>query len=1033
MYPQNNFHRVPDYLNKDVTSINRRSAHSPLMAYESYEAALKGQESKNRVSLNGEYSFKIYSRPEDTDDFFKTDYNDSKDGKITVPGNWETQGYDEPIYTNLVFPWKYDMDEPCNIQPGEDMEKVPNAPFIPTHNPTGCYRKWFTLPENFDGKEVSIYFEGVETAYYLWVNGEAVGYSEDSKLPSEFNITPYLKKGKNLIALKVMRFATSTYVEDQDYWYLSGIYRNVWLVAKPKIAIEDYKLTAVPCLHHLTGELAADITVTRSEGYADCKAELELYDGEKLLAKGQGAVMAIARYRTKEQPTANTARVTLNVDKVELWSPESPKLYKVIVSLYSKSGELLDTESCMTGFKKLETKNGVIYLNGKRLVIKGVNRHEHCPTGRAVSREHMIEEIKQMKRMHINSVRTCHYPDQNLWYDLCDEYGILLVCECNLETHGVEGQLSHNPDWVMNYVERAMRMVRTHKNHVSIYSWSLGNESGTGANHAAMYGFIKEYDKERICQYEAGEPGKNISDIRGNMYAPVHKIMDMIADVEDDRPIILVEYLYQISNTGGGAFKFRDLIEKYPRFQGGYVWDWQDKCLVAKTAEGKEFFGYGGDFGESYVETSVPPYMTNNGIVLPDLKWKPVAFEMHQVYAPVRVERPSQLSPWHPQADDTFYKVINGTDTMCLCAFECTALVKENGVVIAKQQVELPKLKPGTSDFINVSVPHEKKENCEYFIDFIITKKKAEWFDDEGDTVSHTQFSLGGTGFVPQRLSGESCVAVTESGSKVIFKGRDFAYEIDKNTGTVISAIKGCTEYLKNSLIPCFERPRTGLDWSTGEKMIEEDAVVSTSLVSFSSGSPAVAEMDFTAQKKGKVISQGTVKLTADCNGLMKVDYYSKLYPLQVQRTGLEFTVAKGFEVLTYYGRGENENYVDRKLSAPIGLYSSTVESENFAFIPPSENGGHEEVRCLCLANTQGNKLSISAYSPFHFDIHHNTIDEYKAAKHDCELIRHEESFLHIDAAHAQIGSEMAWSTQLDADLHIGEKSHYISFVIELK
>ncbi|MEG1427989.1 MAG: glycoside hydrolase family 2 TIM barrel-domain containing protein, partial [Oscillospiraceae bacterium] len=407
--------------------------------------------------------------------------------------------------------------ESCTIHPHKGGEGVPNPPMPPAHNPTGCYRREFTLPENFAGRRVYLSFEGVETAYYLWVNGNPVGYSEDSKLPSEFEITPYLQKGENLFALQVMRFSTATYEEDQDYWYLSGIYRNVWLLAKPQIAIEDYKITAIPDLHQGTGTVSADITVTRKDGFADFLVQLQVFDGDRLLAEGQGEIMPIAWYRTQERPSGNTGRVTLKLDRAELWSPDSPKLYRGVITLLAPDGGKADVESCRFGFKTVEVKNGVVLLNGERLLVRGVNRHEHYPMGRSVPKAHMIEEIRQMKRMNINSVRTCHYPDSPLWYDLCDEYGILLVCECNLETHGVEGLLSHNPDYAASYVERGVRMVKTHKNHVSIYSWSLGNESGFGGNHAAMYGFIKEYDHTRLCQYEAGEPEKNISDIRGNM------------------------------------------------------------------------------------------------------------------------------------------------------------------------------------------------------------------------------------------------------------------------------------------------------------------------------------------------------------------------------------------------------------------------------------------------------------------------------------------------------------------------------------
>lgn len=1028
------------HLKQDISSLGRMGARSPMMAYESLEQALSGQPSKNRLSLNGSFEFSLYPCPQDVPEFYRTDFDSSAMGTITVPGNWETQGFGEPIYTNLVFPWNYEDDENCNIKPGKDHAPVPNPPYVPANNPTGCYRKRFTLPKAFsEGRELSLYFEGVETAFHLWVNGEYVGYSEDSKLPAEFNVTKYLKPGENLIALQVMRFATSTYLEDQDYWYLSGIHRDVWLISKPNISIEDYKLRAIPDLHHLSGFVTADVSVSRKEGFADYSVGLALYDGSRLLCQSSGGVMPIARYRTKEQPTANTARVELYPEKIELWSPESPKLYTLVCTLYSPQGEAVDIEACKLGFKKLETIDGVLYLNGQRLLIRGVNRHEHYPLGRTVPREHMVEEIKQMKRMNINSVRTCHYPDSSLWCSLCDEYGLLLICECNLETHGVEGQLSHNGDWAMAYLERASRMVRTHKNHVSIYSWSLGNESGTGANHAAMYGFIKEYDHDRICQYEAGMPGKNISDIRGNMYAPVHQIMSMLADVEDNRPIILVEYLYQIANSGGGACKFRQLLEDYPRFQGGYVWDWQDKCLMAKTADGKEFFGYGGDFDESYVEHDCPPFMTNNGLVLPDLRWKPVAHEMREVYAPVRVERPKVISPWQPrQADDCFI-LRNDTDTLPLSAFSCTAYLKENGRLIESAPVELPELAPRSTCSLQFSIPHTKKPGMEYYIDFVVSRKSPQWYQDDGDFVSATQHRLKGESFRPAAPCTAGEVKIAEDENTITLTAGEHSYTLCKNTAALLSAKKGSVYYLEESMKPCFTRPRSGVDcepsWGSYKDHFAFEGTTQETKLSFTASGRGMASAAFNLsfKKEGAELAHGGLSYVLYGDGSLQIEYSPTIFPLLVPRCGLGLTVPEGFDKLSYYGYGENENYCDRMESARLGIYSGTVEQQHFPFIPPSENGGHEGTRWISLENSLGNSLNISGLIPFHFDAHHSTVEDYMSAAHDHQLVRRPQTFVHLDAAHSQIGSEMAWSTQLDENLHIGAKSHRLGFLLQLK
>ncbi|MCL2433864.1 MAG: glycoside hydrolase family 2, partial [Clostridia bacterium] len=562
------FHTRADFLNLDVTAINRLPAH-----------ALWDQP-EHTLNLNGTWRFKLCDCPENAGEFYLPGFDDAGFADIPVPANWELHGpksnINKPLYTNIVYPF----GEECLIQANKDAPPIVNPPEVPCANPTGCYRRVFEVPENFAGRKVFLQFCGVETAYYVWLNGKPVGYGEDSKLPGEYEVTDFLQPGQNLLALQVMRFGTSTYLEDQDYWYLSGIHRDVALIAKPHLHIFDYKVIAEPDLHTGIGNVSVDVDVARVEGFADCIVKAELYNSDGVcVAQGQSIVVAEAAFLQKDQPTAAAARVQMRVENAALWCPDSPALYTIKINLY-KENKLIDNESCKIGFKKIEVINGVVHLNGVRLLVLGVNRHEHAwHYGRAVPREHMIEEILLMKRLNINAVRTSHYPCSPEWYRLCDEYGLLVMCEANLETHGVMGQLTHDPAWAMAFLERAARMARFFKNHSCIFCWSLGNESGSGPNHAAMFGWIKEYDPTRLCQYEAGHPEKNISDTRGWMYAPIDTIMAMLCEENDTRPIVLVEFLYQIRNSGGGLEYFVDLTQKYRRFQGGFVWDWQDKAL----------------------------------------------------------------------------------------------------------------------------------------------------------------------------------------------------------------------------------------------------------------------------------------------------------------------------------------------------------------------------------------------------------------------------------------------------------------------
>lgn len=1049
-YNRQSFHAKPDYLNIDVLSINRNISHTKWGAFDSVTNALtcERKNSNNVKSLNGNYKFKLFDRPELVPDFFANGYDASSWDQIPVPANWELHGHSKPIYTNVVYPWSYALDEDCMLTASKaDTIKVPNPPHIPQQNPTGCYLTTFEISDL--SKDTHLCFDGVENAFYLWINGSPVGYSQDSKLPAEFNITKYLHEGKNTLALQVMRFSHTTYMEDQDYWHISGIFRSVWLISKPKMAIYDYQIKATPNLHHLTGTVTADITVTREPFFADYSVALSVYDiNDNLISTGVSGIQKEAEYTMINRPTANTGRVTLNLSEIKLWSPENPTLYKAVITLISPQGEIVDIESCRIGFKDITVIDGVIHLNGKRLIIRGVNRHDHCYfAGRAVPTAFMRDEIIAMKRMNINSVRTCHYPDAPEWYDLCDELGILLVCECDLETHGVAGALSHSPAYATNYLERGVRMVLNYKNHPSIYSWSLGNESGTGANHAAMYGFIKEYDNTRLCQYEAGEPGKNVSDVRGNMYATIQHILNMLCDPKDNRPIVLVEYLYQIRNSGGGMDKFLELLENYPRFQGGYIWDWQDKCLLNKDKDGNDFFAFGGDFGEKDVEWQNPLYMTNNGIVLPDLTFKPVAQEVKTVYSPVIICNETANSAWARPHGFNTYTVKNRCFDLDLSHFNCTATVCENGTPILTTVIDLPNLAPNEDKLITVDIPHDKKAGAIYSIDFAISQKFDSFYASNTYEISTFSFSLASGATLQGDVTHDEVVSLSYSDTAYIVTAKDFSCAISKRDGYIQSLTKDGEEFLQRGASESLDRPYTGLDCQADWGMFNElkylrngnlkRELTSINAVTTSDNLSAIitvksrlystlSEHDYGIFAKTTYTVYGDGEIDVDFK--ISVDESLRVLP----RVGVEFVIPAGFEQLTYLGYGPYENYSDRMACARLGRFTTTVSNEHFPFIPPSENGGHEKTKFVTLENDNGSKITFLSFVPFHFDVHHNTVEDYQNAMHDHELIRREESYLHIDTAHSGIGSNMAWSTMLTDEHTVKAGNYELSITIKL-
>ena len=1021
---------------RDVSAANRMTAHSPWQAHAAAEDALTGKASPYRMSLDGVWKFRLYDRPEEVLPFWGTDFEDADWADIVVPGNWEVQGFGKPIYTNHVYPWSHEGEGEHLLYPyGKTGDlAIPNQPCIPNENPTGCYRTRFTLPENFAGRDVILHLGAVETAYLLWVNGRAIGYAEDSKLFSEFDLTAYLLPGENTLALQVMRFATGSYLEDQDYWHLSGITRSVELIAKPRRRIEDMKITAEFDPVYGGGSILADVKAARFEGYANAGVTLTVYDAAgKELARGTAQPNPMARYRSDELPTAGTARVRLSFDKIIPWSPEDekPALYTVVAEYRDAEGVLLDCESTRVGFKKVEIRNGIVHLNGKRLLVRGVNRHEHeAYHGRTVSPDFMRQEILRMKQLGINAVRTCHYPDSPVWFDLCDELGILTICECNVETHGVEGEITHDPAWGMAMLERAIRMVLQHKNHASIYSWSLGNESGTGANHAAMYGWVKEYDPSRLCQYEAGNPGANISDVRGMMYASQEAILAMLTDENDTRPVILVEYLYQIANSGGGMQHFWKLLSRYARFQGGYIWDWQDKCLVAKDENGQDYFAYGGAFDEDLVDWTEPSFMTNNGIVLPDLTVKPVGYEVRQAYCPLVIE-----------AADAGYRITNAQMFRDSSAYLLCAAVLENGAAICEADVALPTIAAVDSVIWNDVPAFEKKENCEYFLNLSVLRREETWYEAADTVVGVYQFPLGRGARCWQAAPAAEAVAIAEDDAAIAVSSERFGIVFDKTSGLIRSVDRdGAFYLLADSGEEALSRPRDGIycrpGWGRANVWCHaEDMTASlVSITAVPAGERALVEVVREAVSDLGNVSFIRTRYLIAGDGRMEVSVSFDLDTgaADVSRAGLTFVIPAGFETLRYYGRGGNENYRDRILSAPVGVYTSTVEAQHFAFIPPSECGGHEDTRWLELTNEAGHGIRVSAACGFHFDVHHSTVAEYRAADYDHLLTRHAESWLHIDVAHAGIGSDMGWSTVLAEDDRVNCGVHTLDFVIEI-
>jgi beta-galactosidase len=1082
-----NFHKRDDWQNQYITAINREPSHIPWGAYPNVKAALERTASPNRINLDGTWEFLFVDTPDDLPEgFYQTDFP-GEFTSIQVPGNWEVQGFGKPVYTNVVMPFAKDRENvPYLTKVRKNGKTDPKEEYTPPYvdeerNHVGVYRKKFILSNNFlmndslpndtlindsppnhHNKDVFIRFNGVESAAYVWLNGKPVGYTQDSKLPAEFLLTPYLQEGENTLVVAVFRFCDGTWLEDQDYFHVSGIFRSVEIIAKPKARIVDVIADAKPHRHTGGGTVNAIVMVNQIQYYADYTIRLQLFDPQgNLLCTQVNDIETSSPItsdwrrkgpRVRKIPKGANFEITL--DSVTRWCCDKPVLYTAVFTLIDPDGNDTDFESVRLGFRRIEIENNIILLNGERLVFRGVNRHEWAwPTGRTVTRNHMIKEITRMKELNFNAVRTSHYPNDPLWYDLCDEYGLLVVCETNVETHGVAGRITNDPEWAEAMLERAKRMVLTHKNHPCIVSWSLGNESGYGPNHAAMANWVRQYDPTRLVQYENCDPGLIASDIKCTMYPPFISILDMIADNNDRRPIVLVEYAYQISNATGGMDQFWQLAEKYPLFQGGFVWDWQDKCLPQTIEEGfpdsqnkKTFFAYGGDWNEDVTDWEMPPYMVANGVVLPDLTPKPAAWEIKQAQAPIIITTKNaptgKVDILEGDAPLNTFILKNRYNSLCTDSINCEAVIIADGMEKQRFPVMLPVVKPNCDAVFTLDLETALALEGEVYINFIVTIAQDSPLLPKGHGVAFYQFKLKNS--VPViKTQPQGKINIVKENSRLTVSSVGFTVIFDMENCVIQSCEKNGIQYFHGG-IENITRARSGillegdLWWGAAYHVwrhilpggFTREAVHAD--YSTAENHAIVRFVSKLSGTKGDIITEQTY--TVYPNGEIKADVVmdiAKDYQ-HVPRIGLNFTVQSDFDKLTWYGRGKGESFCDRTMASPIGIYESSVEETHFPFIPPSHNGSHADTRWLEMSNPNGNKIKITGEN-FSFNAHHNTIEEYWNAKHEHELIRHKEIYLTLDGKHAGIGGDMAWSSEINPKHLIPAGLHRFGFMLEVK
>ena len=992
-----------------VNAVNRAPMHTNYFAYESDHAAKKGikENSTNFMTLNGTWKFNWVkdadSRPTD---FWKVGFNDKGWNDIPVPGVWELHGYGDPIYVNIGYAWRNQFEN--------------NPPYVPDEeNHVGSYRREITVPASWKGKDIIAHFGSVTSNMYLWVNGKYVGYSEDSKLEAEFNLTPYLKPGqKNLIAFQVFRWCDGTYLEDQDFFRYSGVGRDCYLYARDKKRIEDIRVTPDLDANYKNGSLSVVLNLKGSG-----KVNLTLKD-----ASGKEVATA--------QATKGTA--TLEVENPHKWTAETPYLYTLYASLEG-SDEVIPVK---VGFRKVELKNAQVLVNGQPILFKGANRHEMDPDGGyVISKERMIQDIQVMKQFNLNAVRTCHYPDNNLWYELCDQYGIYVVAEANIESHGMgydEKTLAKRDDYTLAHLERNQRNVQRSFNHPSVLIWSLGNEAGYGPNFEKAYDWIKAEDPSRLVQYEqAGRTGK--TDIYCPMYLGYDRCEKYSKDEQYQKPLIQCEYAHAMGNSEGGFKEYWDIIRKYPKYQGGFIWDFVDQSVRWTGKNGKMIYAYGGDFNR-FDASDIN--FCDNGLISPDRVPNPHMYEVGYFYQNI----------WTSPADikNGEFSIFNEYFFRDLSAYYMEWQVLKGGEVMRSGRVE--DLNVGPQQTVKMKLPIGKTCQCtEWLLNVAYKLKNTEGLLPAGHTVAKQQLVLNPYKAPSMELKNQakSNWEVVEPTLKenderyLIVDGENFRIEFDKLNGYLSKYQVNGLDMMKEGsyLKPNFWRAPTDNDFgaylqrryavwknptiklvSLQQRIADQQAIIEVAYEL-----PEVsAKLNLTYVINNEGAMKVTQKMTADKNAKVA----------NMFRFGMQMQMPRNFDQVEYYGRGPVENYIDRKANADLGIYRQSVAEQFYSYIRPQETGTKSDLRWWKTLNAAGRGIQVVAAEPFSASALHYTIESldegtHKQQGHSPEVEEADLTNFCFDLIQAGLGCEDSWGRIARPEYQVPYGDYEFTFILK--
>lgn len=1014
----------PDWENPRVFGINKEPGHASMTPYPNENAALESgkTESPFMRSLDGEWAFHWVASPESRPvDFYKPDFDVSGWKTIPVPSNWERQGYGTPIYSNIVYPFQRDA-------PRVMSEPPKNWTAFSERNPVGSYRRTFEIPRGWNGRRTFLVFDGVSSACYVWVNGEMVGYSQDSRLPAEFDVTEFVKPGQNTVAVEVYRWCDGSYMEDQDFWRLSGIFRDVKLVSRAPLYVRDFY--ARPMLDAAYRDATLHVTAkVRNTASSDESFTVEstLLDAAKRRV-GKAATARATAVRGGEA----TVELEHQVANPKKWSAEEPNLYTLLVTLKDGSGKVVEAIPWRVGFRSSEIKDGQILINGRAVYFKGVNRHEHDPDlGQVVTRDRMIEDIRLMKQNNVNAVRTCHYPNVSEWYALCDEYGLYVIDEANIESHGyganVEQRISNSEDYTDAHVSRVSRTIERDKNHPCVFIFSMGNEAGIGRNFEAARKWAKTAYPEFLIQYE---PGASVhSDVFNPMYTPPDQMEPYWEKAGKGKPFYLVEYAHAMGNSTGNFQEYWDVIESHRQFQGGFIWDWVDQGLRKTSPDGKEFWAYGGDFGDVPNDNN----FCTNGLVMPDRKPHPGLSEVKKVYQNIKVE-PVDLATGR-------VRVRNKYAFQDLSSIHGTWVLEENGRAIQQGDVPSVSIAAGNAAEVTLGVRQPRlTPGAEYFLTVSFALAKDTPWASKGHVLSWDQFQMPYTApaATPTAASATAAVSLEDSSDAVSVSGAGFSVRIGKQSGALESYKLDGRELVAGPLMPNLWRPPNDNDRGNGMRMrqgVWHDAGPKRTVGSVRAEqvAPQVVRVSVAGALAAK---QSTFGVVYTISGDGSVEVEETITPAgelpDIPRIGMQMHLTNDLRHVMWYGRGPQENYWDRRAGAAVGRYSATVDDLVFPYIKPQENGNRCDVRWVAFTDGNGVGLRAVGLPTIDFSAWPYHMDQLETALHPFEIVRANDVTVNLDYRQMGVGGDNSWGAQPHPEYRLpASKTYGYAFRLE--